>query len=86
MMTFSAKTMTIAHHFKIGFLTILLAFTALSGSAAKILIQMDESQKNHMKAYGIAYWILQNDIEVQWLLNYRGGSFMIDQYQAIEEE
>ncbi|HKK40366.1 MAG TPA: hypothetical protein VJ949_13180, partial [Cryomorphaceae bacterium] len=50
------------------------------------LIQMDDSQKNHMKAYGIAYWILQNDIEVQWLLNYKGGSFLIDQYRAIEEE
>jgi len=48
---------------------------------------MDEnSQKNHLKAYGIAYWVLQNDIEVEWLLNYRGGSFMISHYQTIEEE
>ena len=54
--------------------------------AAKILIPMDETQKNHLKAYGIAYWVLENDIEVQWLLNYKGGSFMIDQYKAIEEE
>ncbi|HLV53380.1 MAG TPA: hypothetical protein VKY29_05125, partial [Cryomorphaceae bacterium] len=35
---------------------------------AKILIPMDESQSNHLKAYGIAYWVLENDIEVQWLL------------------
>jgi hypothetical protein len=47
---------------------------------------MDGVQKNHLKAYGIAYWILQNDIEVEWLLNYRGGSFMIEHYQDIEEE
>lgn len=53
----------------------------------KILIPMDEdAQKNHLKAYGIAYWVLQNDIEVEWLLNYRGGSFMMSYYQTIEEE
>jgi hypothetical protein len=52
-----------------------------------ILIPMDaNSQKNHLKAYGIAYWIIQNDIEVDWLLNYRGGSFMCDFQEAIEKE
>ena len=44
------------------------------------------NQKNHIKAYGIAYWVLQNDIEVEWLLNYRGGSFLMDHYNTIEEE
>ena len=69
-------------------LAVTAIFIAISFQAfsAKILIQMDESQKNHLKAYGIAYWILENDIEVQWLLNYKGGSFLIDQYKAIEEE
>lgn len=47
---------------------------------------MDEKQSNHLKAYGIAYWILQNDIEVDWLLNYRGGSFMCKYYQKFENE
>jgi hypothetical protein len=46
----------------------------------------DGEQKNHLKAYGIAFWILQNDIEVEWLLNYRGGSFLIKHYTTIEEE
>ena len=46
----------------------------------------DGEQKNHIKAYGIAFWILQNDIEVEWLLNYRGGSFLIKHYKTIEEE
>ncbi|MFT4771681.1 MAG: hypothetical protein ACI9CP_001400 [Cryomorphaceae bacterium] len=78
--------MTKVHHFKRGILLIAFLAFALNSSAAKILIQMDDSQKNHMKAYGIAYWILQNDIEVQWLLNYKGGSFLIDQYRSIEEE
>ena len=45
-----------------------------------------ESQKNHLKSYGLAYWILQNNIEVDWLLNYRGGSFMFDFIEEIEKE
>ena len=44
--------------------------------ANSILIPMDEKQANHLKAYGIAYWILKSEMEVDWLLNYRGGSFM----------
>ena len=52
-----------------------------------ILIPMDENnQKNHLKAYGLAYWVLQNDREVDWLLNYRGGSFMFDFLEEIEKE
>ncbi|RMG79441.1 MAG: asparagine synthetase B, partial [Bacteroidetes bacterium] len=47
---------------------------------------MDETQTNHLKAYGIAYWTLQNDVEVEWLLNYRGGSFMMKHLKPIEEE
>ena len=65
-------------------LLVVLQFTAI---ASYILIPMDEDkQVNHLKAYGIAYWILQNDIEVNWLLNYRGGSFLIKNYQSIEQE
>ncbi|MFN7261743.1 MAG: asparagine synthetase B, partial [Cyclobacteriaceae bacterium] len=41
-----------------------------------VFIPMDEKQSNHLKAYGIAYWVLKMDQEVDWLLNYRGGSFM----------
>lgn len=47
---------------------------------------MDEKQKNHLKAYGIAYWTLQNDVEIEWLLNYRGGSFLLPHLKLIEEE
>ncbi len=46
----------------------------------------EEGQRNHLKAYGIAYWILQNEIEVEWLLNYRGGSFLVTNYNYIQEE
>lgn len=54
--------------------------------AAYVLIPMDESQQNHLKAYGIAYWVLANNLEVDWLLNYRGGSFMFKQIPALEKE
>ncbi len=47
---------------------------------------MDDVQKNHLKAYGIAYWTLQNDIEISWLLNYRGGSFIVQYHKEIEDE
>ena len=47
---------------------------------------MDLSQKDHLKAYGIAYWVLQQDVEVSWLLNYKGGSFMFKYHQLIEKE
>jgi len=54
--------------------------------AAKILIPMDNTQKNHLKAYGIAFWVLNQDIEIGWLLNYRGGSYLIPQHSLIENE
>jgi len=54
--------------------------------ADKLLIPMNASQKNHLKAYGIAYWVLSKDQEVEWLLNYQGGSFMMDDYENIERE
>lgn len=47
---------------------------------------MDEKQANHLKAYGIAYWILRSETEVEWLLNYRGGSFMCTFHPAIQNE
>ena len=56
------------------------------GISQKILIPMDESQKNHLKAYGAAFWTLQQEINVEWILNYRGGSFMIDSYPEVEKE
>jgi hypothetical protein len=57
---------------------LLCIFNAVS--AQKVLIPMDNtSQKDHMRAYGIAYYVLKSGSEVDWLLNYRGGSFVFDQ-------
>jgi len=50
---------------------------ALSARGQKLLVPMDLSQTDHLKAYGVAYWVLERGINVEWLLNYRGGSFMI---------
>ena len=47
---------------------------------------MDEDQKNHLKAYGITYWALKNGLETDWLLNYRGGSFLMKYTQSMESE
>lgn len=55
--------------------------------ASYILIPMDaESQKNHLKAYGITYWTLNKQENVKWLLNYRGGSFLLPYIDSIEKE
>ena len=47
---------------------------------------MDALQKDHLKAYGSAFWVIKEQINVEWILNYRGGSFMMDYYQKIEQE
>ena len=62
----------------------LLTFTLIFGQ--KILIPMDQTQNDHLKAYGIAYSILKNNVNIEWLLNYHGGSFLIDSHQFIETE
>ena len=69
-------------------LNFLLVFTLLSffAKASSILIYMDEGQKNHLKAYGIAYWSIKQKADVDWLLNYRGGSFLIKYVKIVEDE
>ena len=69
-------------------LSLLLFFCSIifSAKAAYIFIPMDESQSNHLKAYGIAYYAIELDVKVDWLLNYQGGSFMIKRHSAIENE
>ncbi|MDY0280599.1 MAG: asparagine synthetase B [Salinivirgaceae bacterium] len=53
---------------------------------ASILIPMDDTQTDHLKAYGLVYWVLKQDVSAWWLLNYNGGSFMIPFAEAIETE
>ena len=68
-------------------LFILLFLVAIQSYASYILIPMDaETQENHLKAYGITYWTLAKDIKVKWLLNYRGGSFLLPDTEQIQKE
>ncbi|QOG04036.1 asparagine synthetase B [Flavobacterium sp. MDT1-60] len=63
---------------------LLLSFTA---KASFILLPMDETtQQNHLKAYGITYWCLSKDYKASWLLNYRGGSFLLPDAEEIRKE
>ncbi len=64
----------------------IVSLLSQSAAALSLLIPMDETQTNHLKAYGITYWVLENEISAQWLLNYRGGSFMIPYSKAVETE
>ena len=60
---------------------------SLSASASYILIPMDaDGQKEHLKAYGITYWSLEKNQKVKWLLNYRGGSFLLPDADEIRKE
>ena len=71
---------------KLFFCVIFLCF-GYSTYASAILIPMDaQSQDNHLKAYGITYWVLAKQQKVQWLLNYRGGSFLLPDGEVIRKE
>ncbi|MCG8476475.1 MAG: asparagine synthetase B [Cytophagales bacterium] len=65
---------------------LIFCFACQTVRAAYLLIPMDEAQTNHLKAYGIAYWVLSNEQQIDWLLNFRGGSFMIKHSPTIENE
>lgn len=69
-----------------GFLVCLLLLMTTWSKASSILVPMDDSQKNHLKAYGISFWVLENNVTMEWLLNYRGGSFLFPNLKSIEEE
>jgi hypothetical protein len=65
---------------------IMLTFLTQAVFATSILIPMDAAQTNHLKAYGLAYFALKKDVSVDWLLNYRGGSFLIEWSPLIASE
>jgi hypothetical protein len=62
-----------------------ILFCAVPASAQKMLIPMDFKQADHLKAYGVAYHSLEKGRNVEWLLNYRGGSFLLDKDSEITE-
>ena len=71
------------------FLILLLSMallTPVSSEGAFLLISMEKEQSNHLKAYGVAFWSLENQVTVEWLLNYEGGSFLIPFTPEIQKE
>lgn len=65
---------------------ILIIFLKSASFGSYLLVPMDDEQKNHLKAYGLAYWALKGELEIHWLLNYRGGSFLIPNSKTISNE
>ncbi|MEM1095898.1 MAG: asparagine synthetase B, partial [Bacteroidota bacterium] len=66
-----------------------LAFSillSLPAMAQDILVPMDSRQSDHIKAYGVAFWTLEKGIDLDWLLNYRGGSFLFSNFEGLENE
>jgi hypothetical protein len=72
--------------FKRLLLALLVLAPTLPAFANHIFIPMDNTQKEHLKAYGLCYWALSKQIEVDWLLNYKGGSFALEAQPSIESE
>ncbi len=66
----------------------ILAGIALPSAALaqKILVPMDRTQENHLKAYGLTYWTLQQGVKAEWLLNYRGGAFLLPDRPDVRRE
>ena len=66
---------------------LVLLLLSVNTYASYVLIPMDaDGQKNHLKAYGITFWTLDKQLKVKWLLNYRGGSFLLPDTEAIQQE
>ncbi len=65
---------------------LLLVVFAVPAKASWILLPMDDEQQDHLKAYGITYWVLENGAQADWLLNYRGGSFAFPYAKSFETE
>ncbi|MBK9271735.1 MAG: asparagine synthetase B [Saprospiraceae bacterium] len=65
---------------------ILFSLLCLTSRASYLLLPMDLKQTNHLKAYGMMYWVLDQGLEGYWLLNYRGGSFVIVNTKSFERE
>ncbi len=63
---------------------LILSVVSLRVNAAYLVIPMDETQKNHLKAYGVAYKALTMEYDVDWMLNYKGGAFSMRANEEME--
>ncbi len=65
---------------------VLVLSSATAGAAQHLLAPMDAAQANHLRAYGLAYWVLERGESVEWLLNYRAGSFLLPDLESVRRE
>lgn len=65
-------------------LLFVLAATPVTGQ--NLLVPMDRQQTDHLKAYGLTYWVLERGEQAEWLLNYRGGSFLLPDHEGVRRE
>ena len=70
----------------IGCLKVIMVLSAGFADAQSLLIPMDSDQTNHLKAYGLAYWTLEQYSGAEWLLNYRGGSFLLPDTEGVRRQ
>ena len=59
---------------------------ASPAAAQQLLVPMDREQANHLKAYGLTYWVLQRGLQGEWLLNYRDGAFLLPDTEGVRRE
>lgn len=69
-----------------GILIVAVLVVLCSDVSAEMLVPMDLTQSDHLKAYGLAYYALERGVDVKWLLNYRGGSFLIPEIAGLTLE
>ncbi len=75
------------YNYKTAIVLLTILLVSISSYASYVLIPMDaESQREHLKAYGITYWSLSQNQKVKWLLNYRGGSFLLPDSESLRRE
>ncbi len=77
--------MQILNRLLLAILTVISLDVASAIAAAKLLIPMDLTQRDHLKAYGVAFWTVKQGGKAEWLLNYRSGSFMMDPFPQLEQ-
>ena len=64
-------------------LAVALSGNAATGHAQHLLVPMDEAQQDHLKAYGVAFQVLKDGAKAEWLLNYRGGAFLVPDLESV---
>jgi hypothetical protein len=67
-------------------LTIVMCCTASTASGQHLLVPMDDAQRNHLKAYGLTFSALKDGLKGEWLLNYRGGSFLLPNVETLRRK